>query len=471
MKMFVAPNFVQHNRLLRLVMLLIIVGLSIFLYTSYYANQTERYNPTSQRFQMPSLISVSSMLDSDGGGGGGGGGGVDNTFQSNAIDDNSISSSNKLIEPSGVGPQLKQQLLGNTNDNLSNSLAHFNVNNNVQQANLAGSSYAPTSNVMPVGKVAESVSDQQQQQQQQQKQSSASAINSNSHQNTSVKTPHLDTANGVRTSDLYESGHFEANSDLCGSDAGEHIRLLILITSAPTHRDARLAIRQTWGHYASRRDIAMAFVLGATNIQSIEDSLEAESYMYSDIIRGRFIDSYNNLTLKTISSLEWVDTYCSRAAYILKTDDDMFINVLRLMAFIDKHRLEERQKIIFGRLAKRWKPIRNKRSKYYVSPQQYFPSVFPQFTTGPAYLISGSAIHDLYTKALEQTYLKLEDVFTTGIVAQLVNVKRIHVNEFLNRRIAFNPCNLRKAISIHMVKANEQFDLWKKLMDTNTKCK
>lgn len=94
---------------------------------------------------------------------------------------------------------------------------------------MIGSSYAPTSNVMPVGKVAESVSDQQQQQQQkqqqqQQKQSPASAINSNSHQNTSVKTPHLDTANGVRTSDLYESGHFEANSDLCGSDAGEHIR-------------------------------------------------------------------------------------------------------------------------------------------------------------------------------------------------------------------------------------------------------
>lgn len=130
--------------------------------------------------------------------------------------------------------------------------------------------------------------------------------------------------------------------------------LLILITSAPTHRDARLAIRQTWGHYAARRDIAMAFVLGATNIQSIEDSLEAESYMYSDIIRGRFIDSYNNLTLKTISSLEWVDTYCPRASYVLKTDDDMFINVLRLMAFIDKHRLEERQKIIFGRLAKRY---------------------------------------------------------------------------------------------------------------------
>ncbi|XP_031636839.1 N-acetyllactosaminide beta-1,3-N-acetylglucosaminyltransferase 3-like [Contarinia nasturtii] len=491
MKMFITPSFVQHNRLLRLVMLLIIVGLSIFLYTSYYANQTIERFPTSQRFHMSSLISVSSILNSDMTAGN------DNTFQNNAIDDKSDTGRSNNIADTSNDAQLRQKVFDNTlNDNLSNSLAHFNIKNIVHQSNLAGdtsnssdipsssslslpasiaaaaiiqpknisnnsSLYASTSNVMVVGKVVENVPDQQQ------KQSPVAST----HSNMTTKGAHLDTANGVRTSDLYESGHFEANSDLCGTDAGEHIRLLMLITSAPTHREARLAIRQTWGHYASRRDIAMAFVLGATNIQAIEDSLEAESYMYSDIIRGRFIDSYNNLTLKTISSLEWVDTYCSRAAFILKTDDDMFINVLRLMSFIDKHRLEERQKIIFGRLAKRWKPIRNKRSKYYVSPQQYFPSVFPQFTTGPAYLISGSAIHDLYTKALEQTYLKLEDVFTTGIVAQLVNVKRIHVNEFLNRRIAFNPCNLRKAISIHMVKANEQFDLWKKLMDTNTKCK
>lgn len=342
------------------------------------------------------------------------------------------------------------------------------------------SNTSSSSVVMAVGKVASNLEEiqqkQQQQQQQQQPEQHQSSSNSKpsvsaiiANYNTTKTVQHLDTTKGIRTSDLYESGHSEANSDLCGNDGGENIRLLILITSAPTHRDARLAIRQTWGHYATRRDIAIAFILGATNVQSIEDSLEAESYMYSDIIRGRFIDSYNNLTLKTISSLEWVDTYCPHVSFILKTDDDMFINVPRLMSFIDKHRNDKR--IIYGRLAKKWKPIRNKKSKYYVSPQQYFPSVFPQFTTGPAYLMSSDAVHDLYAKALAQTYLKLEDVFTTGIVAQLVNVKRIHVNEFLNRRIAFNPCNLRKAISIHMVKSNEQFDLWKKLMDTNTKCK
>lgn len=278
-----------------------------------------------------------------------------------------------------------------------------------------------------------------------------------------------DTTKGIRTSDIYEPGFLLPNEEVCGINKGQDIRLLIMITSAPSHRDARLSIRQTWGHYATRRDIVIVFILGRTTSQSLEDSLEAENYMYNDIIRGQFIDSYNNLTLKTVSSLEWVQSYCHHVSFLLKTDDDMFINVPRLLSFIDKHHTDK--KTIYGRLAKKWKPIRNKKSKYYVSPQQYYPSVFPQFTTGPAYLLTSDSVHDLYYKALNQTYLKLEDVFTTGIVAQLVNVKRIHINEFLNRRIAFNACSIRKAISIHMVKSNEQYDLWKKLLDSNTKCK
>lgn len=92
----------------------------------------------------------------------------------------------------------------------------------------------------------------------------------------------------------------------------------------------------------------MAFVIGATDNQSIENSLKTESYWYRDIIRGHFIDSYQNLTFKSISMLEWADTYCSRAEYILKSDDDMFVNVLRLMSFIDTHPLKQQQKVIFG---------------------------------------------------------------------------------------------------------------------------
>lgn len=276
----------------------------------------------------------------------------------------------------------------------------------------------------------------------------------------------LDTTKGIITRDLYESGHLDS-PDIC-PDSGETIKLLIVITSAPVHREARLAIRQTWGHFGTRRDIAIAFLVGAAG-QSTDDAIVAENYMYNDIIRGRFVDSYNNLTLKTISMLEWVDEHCSRASFVLKTDDDMFINVPKLLQFTEKKHADKRT--IYGRLAKKWKPIRNKKSKYYVSLEQYKPAIFPQFTTGPAYLMTSDCVSDLYHKALNLTYLKLEDVYTTGIVAQEVSVKRVLVNEFLNRRIAFNACNIKKSISLHMIKPTEQFDLWKKLLDTNVKCK
>lgn len=299
------------------------------------------------------------------------------------------------------------------------------------------------------------------------------------HNSTSVKTPVVAVAKPVestaekvvKTKDIYERGHMSdpaSVSNIC-PNKGTDVNLLILVTSAPTHREQRLSIRQSWGHYGIRRDISIGFVLGRTLDQRIEDQLSAENYMYSDLIRGNFIDSYRNLTLKTISLLEWTSTNCPNATYLLKTDDDMFINVPKLLQFIESHLSYKRS--IFGRLAKKWKPIRNKKSKYYVSPEQYFPPVFPPFTTGPAYLMTSDIIVELYNKSLSQTYLKLEDVYTTGIVAQLLNIHRINIKEFLNRRIAFNQCNIKKSISIHMVKTNEQYDLWKKLSDNSVQCK
>lgn len=287
----------------------------------------------------------------------------------------------------------------------------------------------------------------------------------------SVKAAAADPTQGIPTKQIYESGHMNEEIDInqiCPYK-GEKLKLLILITSAQTHTEARLAIRQTWGHFGTRRDVSTAFVLGRTTNATISEALTQENMIYGDLIRGHFIDSYNNLTLKTLSSLEWVDQNCPKAKYILKTDDDMFINVPKLLQFLDAHAKDKR--VIYGRLAKKWKPIRNKKSKYYISTGQFGAAVFPPFTTGPAYVMTSDIVHDLYVTSLEQLYLKLEDVFTTGIVAQHLGVKRVHDNMFLNRRIAFNPCNIRKAISVHMIKPNEQFDLWKKLLDQTTKCK
>ena len=285
---------------------------------------------------------------------------------------------------------------------------------------------------------------------------------------TTAAPPTTPYVNKDATRYIYLPGHTVSVSEKC-PDFGKFMELFIVIMSAPSHFEARTAIRQTWGHFGQRKDIGIVFLLGATNDAKFETNLEREQDMYGDIIRGRFIDSYTNLTLKTISMLEWVDTYCSEVRFVLKTDDDMFINVPRLMAFVNKHKLFKN--VIFGKVAKKWKPVRAKSSKYFVSKLQYPGVFYPDFCTGPAYLMSNDVVNKLYEGALNESFLKLEDVFATGIVASKLGIKRLLANEFFNRKISYTPCNVQRGISIHMVKYGEQFDLWKKLLDGKTKCK
>lgn len=63
-----------------------------------------------------------------------------------------------------------------------------------------------------------------------------------------------------------------------------------------------------------------------------------ESRTYGDIIQEDFVDSYLNLTLKSVMALKWADQYCSDLRYFMKADDDIFINVPRLLAFLDEQR-------------------------------------------------------------------------------------------------------------------------------------
>ncbi|XP_037709465.1 beta-1,3-galactosyltransferase 5 isoform X3 [Drosophila subpulchrella] len=271
----------------------------------------------------------------------------------------------------------------------------------------------------------------------------------------------------VRT--IYEPGHLDNEIDkerICPR-GGLYTKLLVLITSAVHHEAARMSIRQTWMHYGSRRDVGMAFILGRTTNQTLNKVIEQEDFMYRDLIRGHFIDSYNNLTLKTISLLEWTDLHCPKAKYLLKTDDDMFINVPKLITLMSTLKAN---RSIYGRRAENWKPIRNKWSKYHISFAQYGKATFPFFTTGPAYLLTGDIVHALYLQSLNTAFLKLEDVFTTGIVAESLDIRRVNVREIANTRTKFEACHIRDRISIHMVRNNEQFELWKMLLDDTIKC-
>jgi len=120
---------------------------------------------------------------------------------------------------------------------------------------------------------------------------------------------------------------------------GPNVTILILVASAPSHFLARNAVRETWGKRdeLEKNGIRLAFVLGVTHNDTVEEELMEEEDKHGDIIQEDFIDSYHNLTLKTLAMLKWVNLTCpirnetSYPQFILKTDDDMFTNIHRLL--------------------------------------------------------------------------------------------------------------------------------------------
>ena len=110
-----------------------------------------------------------------------------------------------------------------------------------------------------------------------------------------------------------------------------HYPLLILVSSAPADFERRYLIRQTWG---TDNNIIPQwktyFLLGQTRNQTHSDLLSKENSIYGDMIRADYYEHYWNQSLKIQMAFEWAARYCE-FSYLLKADDDVFVNTKRLL--------------------------------------------------------------------------------------------------------------------------------------------
>lgn len=92
-----------------------------------------------------------------------------------------------------------------------------------------------------------------------------------------------------------------------------------------------------------------------------------------------------------------------------------------------------------------------------MSKKEYFPDKFPKYTTGPAYIVPGKLVPDLFSTALQLAYFRFEDVFLTGMVTQSLDIDdSIFWNKKRNEKLDISKC-----VCIHKALSNDQFDLWR----------
>lgn len=65
--------------------------------------------------------------------------------------------------------------------------------------------------------------------------------------------------------------------------------------------------------------IQVVFLVGKTENNETQDKVTSESQVYDDLIQENFMDSYNNLTLKSVMMLKWVVKNCGRKGILLST--------------------------------------------------------------------------------------------------------------------------------------------------------
>ncbi|RZF33631.1 hypothetical protein LSTR_LSTR007009 [Laodelphax striatellus] len=231
-----------------------------------------------------------------------------------------------------------------------------------------------------------------------------------------------------------------AASEICQTGAHTSpLFLLVIICSAVPHLERRNAIRETWASNLGP-DVKVAFLLGDTDNATLQAKIEEESSLTKDVIQENFIDSYNNLTVKSVMMLKWVQSYCDSISFVMKTDDDMFVNLPALVALLKS--TTRTTNLLLGSLICRAKPILDTNSKWYTPHYMYHGQTYPNYLSGTGYVMSYDVVTRLYQTALETPLIHIEDVYITGICAKRAGIRpRNHPGFTYQRRKLSESCN------------------------------
>ena len=126
------------------------------------------------------------------------------------------------------------------------------------------------------------------------------------------------------------------------------VLILIAVHSLASDPEPRHQIRQTWGSIRRHEQyrVKTVFMLGKAAAQ---DAVAEESRKYGDIVQEDFVEHYRNLTLKHVMVLKWVQTFCPDARFVIKVDDDVFINMFQLFKFFrsQHHQAEHVSRLLY----------------------------------------------------------------------------------------------------------------------------
>ncbi|XP_030914295.1 UDP-GlcNAc:betaGal beta-1,3-N-acetylglucosaminyltransferase 9 isoform X3 [Geospiza fortis] len=196
-----------------------------------------------------------------------------------------------------------------------------------------------------------------------------------------------------------------------------------------------------------------------------------------DILLWDFMDTFFNLTLKEIHFLSWAAEFCRNVKFIFKGDADVFVNVENIVDFLKRH--DPTEDLFVGDIIYNARPIRVRKSKYYIPESMYGLSIYPAYAGGGGFLLSSCTMRKLSRACREVELFPIDDVFL-GMCLQRINLKPILHEGFKTFGIVkpsaaphlqtFDPCFYKDLMVVHSLKVAEIWLMWNLLHSPRLSC-
>ncbi|XP_075693267.1 UDP-GlcNAc:betaGal beta-1,3-N-acetylglucosaminyltransferase 9 [Rhinoderma darwinii] len=297
-----------------------------------------------------------------------------------------------------------------------------------------------------------------------------------------VTVPPFDFQQYLRNKDYRNFTLLINQPNKCNKPSGDSF-LLIAVKSIVEDFDRRESVRKTWGREGviNGARVRRVFLLGIpknkTAVSMWESLMQQESHYYKDILLWDFLDTFFNLTLKEIHFLSWAEEFCNNVKFIFKGDADVFVNVENLIHFLQSQ--DPSSDLFVGDIINNAKPIRSKKSKYYIPETMYGLGMYPSYAGGGGFLMSGVTMKRLSKSCNEVELFPIDDVFL-GMCLQRINLTPVLHAGFKTFGITkpsaaphlqtFNPCFYRDLMVVHSLKAAEIWLMWNLLHSQQPPC-
>ena len=209
-----------------------------------------------------------------------------------------------------------------------------------------------------------------------------------------------------------------------------------MVPSATANFEQRRRVRNSWGGaQSSYKDKQVFFFLGTSLNTTLEEEIIKENDRFGDIVQADFLDTYHNLTYKTLSMLYWAHYRMADGRFgpkwIFKCDDDNFMDIFQFETYLHTYDKLNGAHILCSKREEAVPSRIDKNSTWFVDFDTWPEPLWPPCCFGPAYVMTPAAVSRILQvhEEANNPFLPFEDIYITGVLARAADVSIINFDE------------------------------------------